>query len=70
MVTAVEQVQHHRDANKWKNLKKCKPREIGAGAIFYMAEMAVPGWEWRIYYDDAKVEPLLAEFHVLLGEPS
>jgi hypothetical protein len=55
---------------KWqKKFDRCPPRKIGAGSIFYMADAAVPGWEKRIYYD-AGIEALLAEFYVLLGEPS
>jgi bifunctional DNA primase/polymerase-like protein/primase-like protein len=57
--------------DKWeKKFGSCPPRKIGAGTIFHKAEMAVPGWEVRLYFNDKKIEALLAEFYVLLGEPS
>ena len=55
--------------DKWTAFRKCPPREIGAGTIFFLAEEAVPDWKARICSRDPKVIKLLREFHKLLGEP-
>jgi hypothetical protein len=58
-----------RTRDKWKAFRKCPPRKITAGTIFFLAEEAVPDWKSRICSDDPKVIKLLREFHKLLGEP-
>jgi hypothetical protein len=55
---------------KWKAFRRCPPRTIGAGSVFWLAERNVPDWRQRICARDPKVIKLLREFHKLLGEPS
>jgi hypothetical protein len=58
-----------RTRDKWKAFRKCPPRKITAGTIFFLAEQSQPDWKSRICSRDPKVIKLLREFHKLLGEP-
>jgi hypothetical protein len=55
---------------KWRAFRRCPPRTIGAGSVFWLAERNVPHWRERICARDPQVIKLLREFHKLLGEPS
>jgi hypothetical protein len=58
-----------RTRDKWKAFRKCPPRKITAGTIFFLAEQSQPDWKSRIRSRDPKVIKLLREFHKLMGEP-
>jgi hypothetical protein len=50
----------------WKGFRKCPPRKITAGSIFFLAEQAVPDYRDRCIARDPKVIALIEEFHKLM----
>jgi hypothetical protein len=51
---------------KWKAFRKCPPRKITAGSIYFLAEQAVPDYRDRCIAQDPDVIALIEEFHKLM----